>query len=44
MSRSQSHRRRNEHGVAIAEFDGCTVAYLPDEEGAWISGWVDVPR
>ncbi|WP_324663233.1 hypothetical protein [Haloarcula sediminis] len=30
--------------VEIAEFGGVTVAYLPEADDAWISGWVDVPR
>jgi hypothetical protein len=36
--------RSDEHGVVITEFDGCTVAHLPDNGEAWISGWVDVPQ
>lgn len=31
-------------GVEITEFGNCTVAHLPDNGDAWISGWVDVPR
>ena len=28
----------------ITEFGNCTVAHLPDNGEAWISGWVDVPQ
>ena len=31
-------------GIEISEFGGIRVAYEPDVDGAWISGWVDVPR
>lgn len=30
--------------VEIEEFDDIKVAYLPEADDAWISGWVDVPR
>jgi hypothetical protein len=30
--------------VEIEEFSGLTVAYLPEVDDAWISGWVEVPR
>jgi hypothetical protein len=30
--------------VEITEFSGCTVAHLPDNGDAWITGWVEVPR
>jgi len=30
--------------VEIAECSGLTVAYLPEKNDAWISGWVEVPR
>ena len=43
MSQSDSRHEVNENGVAITELSGCTVAYLPGNGEAWISGWVDVP-
>ncbi|MFC7077491.1 hypothetical protein [Haloarcula halophila] len=30
--------------VEVTEFGGLGVAYVPSEDEAWISGWVDVPR
>ena len=30
--------------VEIDEFSGIKVAYLPEVDEAWISGWVEVPR
>ncbi|WP_276271082.1 hypothetical protein [Haloarcula litorea] len=35
---------RRDGDVEITEFGGLRVAHLPDEDDAWISGWVDVPR
>lgn len=34
----------DEHGIVVTEFGNCTVAHLPDNGEAWISGWVEVPR
>ncbi len=36
--------RWRESDVEITEFSGQLVAYRPDADEAWISGWVEVPR
>jgi hypothetical protein len=36
--------RRDGDTVEIVSLDDCTVAHLPANDDAWITGWVEVPR
>jgi hypothetical protein len=44
VSETKSDTDGSEPEIEITEFSGCTVAHLPDNGDAWITGWVDVPR